>query len=308
MAINLNNLIYPYFIVPGSGICDEIEHFPGIKRFSIDLLLEDIGQADALGLRKVLLFGTCVEKDSAGSGAYKKENPVARAIKEIKNSFKKIDVMADVCLCAYTSHGHCGILKKNGKGIDLRNTLKALSEISLLYAQAGADWVAPSAMASGQVLAIRKLLNSYGYRKVKIMGYSAKFNSNFYGPFRNAAGSTPKFGDRSAYQLDYRDSEKGLKKIKEDIDSGADMVMVKPALGYLDIVARAKQEFNFPLAVYNVSGEYALVKYGVLQGFLDEKKIVAEVISSIKRSGADCIITYHAKDIARWVKKENYLI
>lgn len=308
MSISLNNFIYPYFVTPKSITKAKIKLFPGIYRFSINALIRDIKEINTLGLNKVLLFGVPDYKDNSGITAYQEDNIVALAIKKIKTEFPNLVVLTDVCLCAYTKHGHCGILKKGKKEIDNKATLETLAKISLSHAQAGADWVAPSAMAKGQVLAIRKTLDKYGFNKTKILGYSAKFNSNFYGPFRQAANSAPAFGDRSAYQLDYRDTQKALKKIKEDIDSGADMVMVKPALSYLDVINNVKQKFKLPLAAYNVSGEYTLVKYGVKQKLWDEKSVVKEIINSIFRAGADYIITYHAKDIAKWIKKENYLI
>jgi porphobilinogen synthase len=210
--------------------------------------------------------------------------------------------MADVCLCAYTLHGHCGILDSR-RNIDNKKTLVALSEIALSYAQAGADWVAPSAMAKKQVGAIRKVLDKRGFTKTKILGYSAKFSSNFYGPFRNASDSAPKFADRRAYQLDYKQSSVAIKEIKADIQEGAEMVMVKPALSYLDVIKEASIKFKHPLAAYNVSGEYAGVKLGAKLGLWDERRAVDEIISSIKRAGADYIITYHAKDIARWQRE-----
>ena len=308
MHISLANLIYPYFVVSGKNKKDKIKSFPDFYRFSIDRLIKDIKEVNKLGLNKILLFGIPGHKDNLGNFAYKENNIVALAVKRIKAEFPDLVVMTDVCLCAYTKHGHCGILKVGKKEIDNKATLDCLSKIALTHAQAGADWVAPSAMAKGQVLAIRKALNKEGFKKTKILGYSAKFNSNFYGPFRNAANSAPAFGDRSAYQLDYSDTQRALKKIGEDADAGADMVMVKPALSYLDIIKEAKQKFNYPLAAYNVSGEYALVKYGVKQKLFDEKKVVKEILTSIARAGADYIITYHAKDVAKWIKKENYLI
>jgi len=308
MAINLNNLIYPYFVTNGKNVKAKIESFPGIFRFSIDRLIRNIKEITVLGLKKVLLFGIAENKNASGSSSYKEGNIVALAVKKIKSEFPDLTVITDVCLCAYTNHGHCGILKTGKKQIDNKGTLEALSKISLSHAKAGADWVAPSAMARGQVLAIRSALDRDGFKKTKILGYSAKFNSNFYGPFRNAADSAPAFGDRSAYQLDYSDAQRAIKKIEEDISSGADMVMVKPALSYLDIIREAKRKFNFPLATYNVSGEYALVKYGVRHKLWDEKKVVREILTSIARAGADYIITYHAKDVAKWIKEENYLI
>jgi porphobilinogen synthase len=308
MAISLNNLIYPYFVTNGKIEKFKIKSFPGVYRFSVNGLLQDIKKINAVGLNKVLLFGVPDYKDNSGVSAYKKNNIVARATKEIKARFPTLVVFTDVCLCAYTKHGHCGILKSGKKEIDKRATLEVLSKIALAHAQAGANWVAPSAMADGQVLAIRNALDRSGFKKTKILGYSAKFNSNFYGPFRNAANSAPEFGDRSAYQLDYLNGQKAFEKIKADIDSGADMVMVKPALSYLDVIKETKQKFKFPLAAYNVSAEYALVKYGAKHKIWNEKKVIREILTSMARAGADYIITYHAKDIAKWIKKENYLI
>jgi len=306
MAISLAKLIYPYFIVSGKNIKEEIDSFSGFYRFSIDRLIQDLRQINDLGLNKVLLFGIPEHKDNSGSWAYRENNIVVLAVKKIKAEFPELVVMTDVCLCAYTKHGHCGILQAGKKELDNKATLAVLSKIALAHAQAGADWVAPSAMARGQVLAIRRVLDKGGFKNTKILSYSAKFNSNFYGPFRNAANSVPAFGDRSAYQLDYGNTQKAIKRIKDDIKSGADMVMVKPALSYLDIIKQVKQKFKFPLAAYNVSGEYALVKYGAKVKIFDERKAVNEIITSIARAGADYIITYHAKDIAQWMKAENY--
>ncbi|MDP3041541.1 MAG: porphobilinogen synthase [Candidatus Omnitrophota bacterium] len=316
--LSSKDLIMPYFVIEGRNKKEPVADMPGIARLTIDNLLEEILEVKQLGIPRVLLFGACPRqyKDELASYAYAKNNIVSRAVAELKRKIKGIAVITDVCLCAYTSHGHCGILKtenrkqktKNKVCIDNKETLKVLAKIALSHAQSGADWVAPSAMAKGQVLALREVLNKYGYKKTKILGYSAKFNSNFYGPFRNAASSAPLFGDRSGYQLDYSNAQGALKKIKEDIDSGADMVMVKPALSYLDIIKEAKRKFNYPLAAYNVSGEYALVKMGASIGLWQEKEVALEIITSIKRAGADYIITYHAKDVAKWIKQKNYLI
>ena len=301
--IRTNDLIRPYFVISGKGRAEEIESFPGQRRFSIDRLVADIKESADLGLTKVLIFGVPAGKDREGIAAYSKDNIVAAAVKEIKKRFPKLKVMTDVCLCAYTTHGHCGILKRRGKRIDPAATLDALAKIALAHAEAGADYVAPSAMAKGQVEAIRKALDGTGLKGTKIMGYSAKFASSFYGPFRNAADSAPKFGDRRSYQLDYRDRKMALREIGDDIGEGADIVMVKPALGYLDIIREARSEYRIPLAAYNVSGEYAFVKYGAEKGLWREKDMVFEILHSIKRAGADLIITYHAKDIARWLKE-----
>lgn len=308
--IKIDSLIYPYFVTAGEGQKQAIDLFPGIFRFSSDRLLEDIFQIRKLGLRRILLFAVTDKKDAVGSHADRPNNFFARAVKEIKDAFPDLSVITDVCLCAYTSHGHCGILKaQSAKGktqkvvLDQSLTLKRLSQIALSHARAGADWVAPSAMAKGQVHAIRTALDKNGCSRTKILGYSAKFASSFYGPFRNACASAPRFANRSSYQLDYQGSRKALQEIADDIKEGADTVMVKPALAYLDVIREAKEKFAFPLAAYNVSAEYALVKLGAREGLFSERKIVSEIITSIKRAGADYIITYHAKDIAKWLKE-----
>lgn len=302
--IKIDDLIYPYFVVKGKNTKQAIKGFPGIFRFSNDKLLGDIKEIKKMGINKILLFGIPETKDAIASSAYKTGNIIALAVKKIKDKFPDLVVITDVCLCAYTSHGHCGILTRQ-KTIDSRKTLEVLVKIAFSHAQAGADFVAPSAMAVGQVDAIRKFLDKNGYRKTKILAYSAKFASDFYGPFRSACNSGPVFGDRSGYQLDYLDTRRALREIEQDIREGADIAMVKPALSYLDIIYQAKNKFNFRLAVYNVSGEYALIKNGVRLGLFDEKKIVLEILSSMKRAGADLIITYHAKDFAKWQKNND---
>lgn len=311
MVINLNNLIYPYFVCGSFGKKEEIKSFPKVFRFSIDELLKDIAEIKKLGLNKILLFGIPEEKDATASDAFKPNNIVSLAVKELKREFHDLLVITDVCLCSYTIHGHCGILKSSvvPVKIDSEKTLGTLAKIAVSHAKAGADFVAPSAMAKGQVKAIRKALDKNGYKKTKIMGYSAKFASNFYGPFRNAAHSAAKFGDRSAYQLDLSNSKKALAKINFDIKEGADIVMVKPALSYLDVIKQASLKFDKPLAAYNVSGEYAMLKAYVqsvenrAQRIELEKKLVFEILTGIKRAGADLIITYHAKDVAKWLKE-----
>lgn len=302
-GLSLTGFIYPYFVRSGINKEEKIKSFPGIKRFSIDKLIEDIKESRELGLKKFILFGIPDKKDNVGTQAYKKDNIVSLAVSEIKNKFPDLIIMTDVCLCAYTNHGHCGVLKKGKIEIGNKKTLELLSQMALRHAETGSDWVCPSAMAKKQVFAIRQILDKNGYKNIKILGYSAKFNSNFYGPFRNVADSSPKFGDRSAYQLDYKNKNKALEEIKNDILEGASMVMVKPALSYLDIMNHAKEKFKYPLAAYNTSGEYALVKYGAKLRLFDEKRTVFEIISSIKRAGADFIISYHAKDIAKWLKQ-----
>jgi porphobilinogen synthase len=311
MTINLNNLIYPYFVCGGYGKKEEIESFPKVFRFSVDELLKDIVEIRKLGLNKILLFGIPDDKDASASNAFKPNNIVALAVKELKREFPNLRVITDACLCSYTTHGHCGILSSTRVPvkIDNKKTLDVLAKIAVSHARAGADFVAPSAMAKGQVKAIRKALDKNGYKKTKIMGYSAKFASSFYGPFRNAADSGAKFGDRSGYQLGFGGSKKALAEIEADIKEGADIVMVKPALSYLDVIARAHLKFNKPLAAYNVSGEYAMVKAYVqaagsrAERIKLEKNLVLEILTGIKRAGADLIITYHAKDVAKWLKE-----
>jgi porphobilinogen synthase len=315
--LDTKDLILPYFVREGSKLREPIKSMPGVYRFSLDELLKDIAQLRQL--RSILLFGICEKKDLNGSSSYSKNGVVQKAVRAIKKEFKNLVVITDVCLCGYLEHGHCGILKNsspvavNSLGrnnklynkkkviIDKDKTLAVLAKIALAHAQAGADAVAPSAMCDGQVRAIRDTLDKHGLQKTAILAYSAKYASNFYGPFRDALNSSPKFGDRKTYQLDFRNSDGALREIEQDINEGADIVMVKPALGYLDIIYRARQKFNLPLAAYNVSGEYAMLKK-ISQGNPQlEKDLVLETLTAIKRAGADFIITYFAKDIARWL-------
>ncbi len=300
----LTSLVYPVFLKAGKGLCEVITSMPGIYRYSPDALLEEVDELQKLGIEKILLFGLPEEKDDFGSAAYKEGNIISDTVKLLKQRFPKLIVITDVCLCGYTSHGHCGILKsKKPLSIDKKPTLSALARIAVSHAAAGVDYVAPSAMAKGQVRAIRAALNKEGYAKTKIMGYSAKFVSQFYGPSRDAADSAPKFGNRRGYQLDNADRGRALARVEDDIAEGADIIMVKPALGYLDIIRDVKNKFKHTLAAYNVSGEYAMVKAGSRAGYWDEKKMVFEIITAIQRAGADIIITYHARDIAKWLKE-----
>ncbi len=312
IIIPLQELIMPYFVIEGSCRVEPIKSMPGIARLSVDELLPEIRRAAKLGIKKVLLFGFCPPKykDDSASYGYSPSGVIPQAVAAIKEKLKDITVFTDVCLCAYTAHGHCGILKSHQSPvtshqliIDNAQTLKTLAKIAVAHAKAGADWVAPSAMTKGQVGAIRQALDKADLRKTKIMGYSAKFASNFYGPFREAADSAPLFGDRRGYQLDYADRNAALQEIRKDVREGADMVMVKPALSYLDVIKEARVKSTRPLAAYNVSGEYAMVKLGAKAGFWDEKEMVSEILTSIKRAGADFIISYHAKDIAKWLKE-----
>lgn len=300
----LNKLIYPLFVRPGKRVREKIPALPGIYRFSADTISREVRELYGLGIRNILLFGQSNQKDWRGGAAVKENNLIAQVVRTLRRSFPEIVIITDVCLCAYTRHGHCGVIRSGGRKILHQPTLKALSKMALSHAAAGADYVAPSAMARGQVLAIRKALDKGGNKGTRIMGYSAKFASSFYGPFREACKSRPGFADRSGYQLDYSDAASAIDRIGQDIKEGADIVMVKPALAYLDIIQQAKRAFRQALAAYNVSGEYAFIKDGARRGLWDEKKIVIEVITSIKRAGADLIITYHAKDIARWLKEK----
>ncbi|MBF0330956.1 MAG: porphobilinogen synthase [Candidatus Omnitrophica bacterium] len=306
-------LIMPYFVVEGKGVKNPVVSMPGVCQLSVDLLVKEVAAAKKLGMAAVILFGVPALKDLAATAAYDAEGIVQQAVRAIKKAVPGILVITDVCLCAYTSHGHCGIIREGAhrlKGafslaelIDLEKTLASLAATALSHVEAGADMVAPSAMMRGQVKAIRKILDKNGFLHIPIMGYSAKFASSFYGPFRDAAGSAPKFGDRRAYQLDPASAPRALAQVRADIREGADIVMVKPALAYLDIIRRVKDGFDRPLAAYNVSGEYAMVKAAAHHGWIDEKKMVPEILNGIRRAGADIIITYHACDMARWMKE-----
>lgn len=299
--LSISNFILPYFVIEGRNKKEAIDLFPGVYRLSIDNLLKDINETKSLGIKSILIFGASKKKDTRGSSAYSNDGIVQKALREIKKKIKDITVITDVCLCSYTAHGHCGIVK--GRQVDNDATLGILAKVALSHAKAGADFVAPSAMMDGQVKIIREALDKNGFNKVGILGYSAKYASNFYGPFREALGSSPKFTDRKAYQMDYRNSDEAMLEIGQDIKEGADIVMVKPALAYLDIIQRAKETFNLPIAAFNVSGEYSLIKEGVKKGIVDERGIILEILTAIKRAGADLIITYHAKEAAKWLKQ-----
>ncbi|MCH8348900.1 MAG: porphobilinogen synthase [Chloroflexi bacterium] len=291
--------IYPMFVTHGNGVKDPIEPMPGCYQMSVDLLAEEVGEAAELGVGGVLLFGLPAEKDPLGSEGYDPEGIVQEAVRAIKRDVPGMLVITDVCLCEYTDHGHCGVID-NGH-VDNDATLELLARTAVTQVQAGADLVAPSAMMDGQVKAIREALNDQGYTGVPIMGYAAKYSSAFYGPFRVAAGSTPQFGDRRSYQMDPANARMAMREIESDIAEGADIVMVKPALAYLDVIHRARERFDHPLAAYNVSGEYSMVKAAGSQGWIDEKQVTLELLTSIKRAGADIILTYHAKEVARWL-------
>jgi porphobilinogen synthase len=292
--------VYPLFVVGGSGVRNAIASMPGQHQLSLDQLPAEAQELRALGIPAVLLFGIPSTKDEQGSGAYAADGIVQEAVRALKQADAELLVITDVCLCEYTSHGHCGVVK-DGE-VDNDATLPLLARTALSHAQAGADMVAPSAMMDGQVAAIRQALDESGFPHIPIMGYAAKYASAFYGPFREAAESAPQFGDRRGYQMDPPNAREALREIEADIAEGADIVMVKPALAYLDVLARARERFDLPLAAYNVSGEYAMIKAAAANGWLDERRVTLEVLTAIKRAGADIIITYHAKEAARWLQ------
>ena len=303
VALGAKDFIYPYFVVEGEGVKEEISTMPGIYRFSIDTLVTDVKECYALGIDKVLLFGVIEDslKDERGSLAYAEDALVCRAVRAIKAAIPEVCVITDVCLCEYTSHGHCGLLHNH----DVENdaTLPLLAEMAYVHAKAGADFVAPSAMMDGQIEALDKRLREAGLRdKCKILAYSAKYASAFYGPFRDAADSTPSFGDRKTYQMDYRTHNQGLEEIAADIEEGADWTMVKPAMPYLDMIARGVERFpQIPMVAYQVSGEYSMLKAAAKLGYLDEQSVVYESLIAIKRAGAQYIISYYAKEyLQRW--------
>lgn len=300
--LQAGRLLYPLFVTHGNNVRKGIEAMPGCFQLSINNLVEEAKVVQALGIPGVILFGIPAEKDEAGSEAYDDEGIVQMAVAALKESVPDLLVITDVCLCEYTSHGHCGIIKDNDVDNDV--TLEMLAKMALSHAEAGADIVAPSDMMDGRVAAIRNALDSEGFINTPIMSYSSKFASAFYGPFREAAESTPEFGDRRSYQMDHRNSDEAVRETLLDIEEGADIVMVKPALPYLDIIFRIKQETKFPLAAYNVSGEYSMIKAAAEKGWIDEKRAVLEALTAIRRAGADTIITYHAKDAAVWLKEK----
>jgi len=279
-----------------------VEAMPGVDRVSISSAVEEAGEAHALGIPAVLLFGLPADKDEQGSGAYDDEGVVQLAVRAIKDAHPELVVITDVCLCGYTSHGHCGIVLEDGS-VDNDLTLELLAKTAISHARAGADAVAPSDMMDGRVGALRSQLDAEGYKDLPIVAYSAKFASAYYGPFREAADSAPSFGDRRSYQMDPANSDEAVREALLDVEEGADMVMVKPALPYLDVIRRVKDATRVPVAAYNVSGEYAMVKAAAAAGYLDEETTVLETLTAIRRAGADVVITYHAKDAARWLSR-----
>jgi porphobilinogen synthase len=297
--VNVRDFIYPLFVTYGRGARQEIKAMPGQYRWPVDLLAREAEEIARLGIPAVLLFGIPHEKDDTGSQAWAEDGVVQQAVRTIKSAVPEMVVITDVCMCEYTSHGHCGVIK----GDKLLNdpTLELLAREALSHARAGADMVAPSDMMDGRIAAIRRSLDQEGFADTPILAYSAKYASGFYGPFREAADSAPAFGDRRSYQMDPPNAREALREIELDVLEGADMIMVKPALAYLDIISRARSRFELPLVAYNVSGEYSMVKAAAANGWIDGQRITLEVLTAIKRAGADLIISYHAKEAASWL-------
>jgi porphobilinogen synthase len=300
-----NDLILPLFVRPGRGVKKEIASMPGNYQLSVDRLVDEVGRAADLGLRTFILFGIPAHKDATASGASMDDGIVQQALRALREAFKEdVLLITDECFCEYTDHGHCGPLADYGRRTDVDNdaTLPLLAQQCVSHARAGADLVAPSGMMDGMVGAIRKGLDEASFSWLPILSYAAKYASGFYGPFRDAAESPPQFGDRSGYQMDPANGDEALREVALDLEEGADIIMVKPALAYLDIIRRVKERFGVPVAAYNVSGEFAMVKAAAQKGWLDERRIVLEILTSIKRAGADMILTYFAPDVARWLK------
>jgi len=295
------DFIFPIFVVEGENIKEEISSMPGNYHFSLDRLHEIIYEVEIAGVRGIILFGLPDHKDEVGCGAYDKNGIIQRAVKKTREISKDLVIITDVCMCEYTSHGHCGIVE--GTKVDNDKSLKYIAEIALSHAEAGVDMIAPSDMMDGHVVAIREILDANGFKDVSIMAYSAKYSSAFYGPFREAADSTPRFGDRKTYQMDPANIREAMREIDCDIEEGADIIMVKPALSYLDVIRWARDRHDVPVAAYSVSGEFAMVKAAAKMGFIDEKAIAMEMHMSMKRAGADIIITYYALDLCRWLKE-----
>lgn len=298
--IHLEKLIYPFFVVEGKGIRNAIKSMPGIYQQSIDEMLREAEEMLTMGITATMLFGIPKEKDTQATSAWREDGIVQKATRELKKRFPELVVIADTCLCEYMSHGHCGIVH-DGKILN-DPSLEILAQTAVSQAFAGADMIAPSDMMDGRIAAIRAALDANGFENIPIMAYSAKFASGFYGPFRDAAESAPQFGDRTSYQMDPANGREALREIELDIQEGADIVMVKPALPYLDLIRQARDLTNLPIAAYNVSGEYSMIKAAAANGWIDEKRVVIECLTGIVRAGADLIITYHAKDLAQWLK------
>jgi porphobilinogen synthase len=299
--VEIGDLIYPLFVVEGNKIKQEISSMPEQYRLSSDLLPKEAEEIAKLGIPAIILFGIPQKKDEVGSSAYHPKGVIQQAIRAIKKATPDLLVITDVCLCEYTSHGHCGVVVDGY--VDNDKTLELLAKTALSHAQAGADMVAPSDMMDGRVKAIRKALDEKEFQNIPILAYAAKYASAFYGPFRTAAESAPKFGDRRSYQMDPPNVREALREVEQDINEGADIIMVKPALPYLDVIRVVRNTFNYPLAAYSVSGEYAMLKAAAQRGWLDEERVVMEALTAIKRAGADIIITYYAKQVAQWLSE-----
>jgi len=297
--LSINDLILPLFVTEGKDVRNPISSMPGNDQLSIDLLIKEVKEVKSLGIPAIILFGIPNEKDPTGSDATRDEGIIQRAVKAVKEAVPDMYVITDVCFCEYTDHGHCGAIK-NGE-VDNDTTLEMLGQQVVTHAKAGADMVAPSGMMDGMVGAIREALDDNDFDQIPIMSYAAKYSSAFYGPFREAAESTPQFGDRRAYQMDPANAREALYEVELDIEEGADIIMVKPALSYLDIIRRVRDEIDLPVAAYNVSGEFSMVKAAAKLGWIDEQKVALEILTSIKRAGADIILTYYAKDAAKWL-------
>jgi len=298
--ITTAGMIYPMFVCPGKNVRQEVGSMPNIFQQSADQIVEECREVEPLGIPAVILFGLPKTKDPRGASSLSSQGVVQRAIEGIRKANLKLLVITDVCLCEYTDHGHCGVIENGEVANDA--TLEILAQQALSHARAGADIVAPSDMMDGRVGAIRKTLDEHKFENIAILSYAAKYCSGFYGPFREAAQSAPQFGDRRSYQMDPANAREALKEVRLDLEEGADMVMVKPALPYLDVIWRVREAFDVPVGAYNVSGEYAMVKAAARNGWLDEKRVVLEILTGIQRAGADHILTYHAKDVARWLK------
>ena len=299
-VLTKNDLIYPLFVVPGTKVKHEVRSMPGVYQMSIDVLVEECKELVQLGIPAIILFGIPDHKDEVGSGAYDPNGIIQQAVRAIKKEVKNLLVITDVCICEYTSHGHCGVL--DGERILNDQTIKLLAKEAVTHAQAGADVIAPSDMMDGRVAAIRKALDENGFEEIPILSYSVKYASGYYGPFRDAADSTPAFGDRRSHKMDIANSNEAILEAELDIEEGADMIMVKPAGPYLDVLYRVKEKFGIPTAAYQVSGEYAMIKAAGKLGWIDEQRVMVESLIAIKRAGADMILTYFAKDVARLLK------
>jgi porphobilinogen synthase len=309
VALSRDQLVLPLFVRSGQNIRKEVSAMPGVFQFSIDQILKETEEISKLSIPAILLFGVPDSKDERGSGAYAAQGIVQKTLKAIKKEFPDILLMTDVCLCSYTSHGHCGVIKTRTSKLETKNfavdndaTLPLLQKVALSHAEAGADLVAPSGMMDGMVKTLRAVLDNKGFENLPIMAYSVKYASSFYGPFREAAESLPQFGDRKTYQMDFKNAHQALREVALDVEEGADLVMVKPALAYLDMIRAIKEQFDIPLAAYHVSGEYSMVKAAAQKGWIKEREVVTEILSASLRAGANILITYWAKEIARSLK------